>query len=285
MQKLNVGQSFAEYDHALDDQAVFVHTPAFDAALDPESGKYFFVGRRGTGKTALRTYCELYGSQARVLIPEIFSPASTVFELQHFENPKAGPFRGLVSAFKRALLGEILLLWREQHATYVNLPQIISDELANQCALDFDERAIRAIANIAAAVEAGDDLMLVSQNKAVKSLAEEMKYLQSGGSYTLLVDSIDDVWDGSDQALTYLTAFMHACLEVSVQIPWARSLLFLRENIFERVRARDSESSRVETAIAGLDWTRRQLLEMVERRLNRPLTAKFALVRQSPIGA
>jgi hypothetical protein len=277
MQRLNVGQSFAEYDHALDDQSVFVHTPAFNAALDPQSGKFFFVGRRGTGKTALRTYCELYGSQARVLIPEIFSPASAVFDLQQFENPKAGPFRGLVSAFKRALLGEILLLWRQQHTTYADLSPAISDELADQCSMDFDERAIRAIEDIAVAVEAGDDLLLIAQNKAVKSLAEEMKRLQSRGSYTILVDSIDDVWDGSDQALTYLTAFMHACLEVSTQIPWARALLFLRENIFERVRARDSESSRVETAIAGLDWTHRLLLEMVERRLNRPLTAKFQL--------
>lgn len=106
-----------------------------------------------------------------------------------------------------------------------------------------------------------------------------MKVLGSGGlaTHTLLIDSIDDYWEGTDEGLVYLTAFMHACLETSAQIPWARTILFLRENIFERVRARDMESSRLETAVVGMEWTERQLLELVERRLNRPLTAKYAL--------
>ena len=95
--------------------------------------------------------------------------------------------------------------------------------------------------------------------------------------YTLIVDSIDDFWDGSALALTYLTALMHACLEFSTQVPGARALLLLRENIFERVRARDPESSRVETAVIGLDWTSTQLFELIERRMNRSLYAKFPL--------
>ncbi|MFI8805599.1 MULTISPECIES: P-loop ATPase, Sll1717 family [Micromonospora] len=277
MDKLNVGQSFAEYDPALGDPNVYVHTPAFNAALDPSSGKYFFVGRRGTGKTALRSYCELHGDHARVVIPEIFSPASTAFDLSLFQNPRKGPFRALVSAFKRVLLGELLLLWREHHRTYAELNETVSAELEGPCQVDFDTRALSAIAEVARAVASEDDQQIVSANKQTKSLVESMKQLRGGGSYTLLIDSIDDFWDASDQALTYLTAFLHACLEVSTQIPWARALIFLRENIFERVRARDSESSRLETSIAGLGWTQRQLVELVEKRLNRALTAKIAL--------
>jgi hypothetical protein len=175
------------------------------------------------------------------------------------------------------LLGELLLLWRDGHGINATLPPTIALELGGPCSDDFDTRAVSAIARVAEATQAEDDLQIIAENKLAKALTEEMKHLQAKGNYTLLIDSIDDFWDASDQALTYLTAFMHACLEVSTQVPWARALLFLRENIFERVRARDSESSRLETSVSGLDWTQRQLVELVERRLNRPLTAKFPL--------
>lgn len=72
IERLNIGQSFAENDSALLDSQVYVRTPAISAALDPASGKYFFVGRRGTGKTALRTYCLEQNRRTQVIIPELF---------------------------------------------------------------------------------------------------------------------------------------------------------------------------------------------------------------------
>jgi hypothetical protein len=278
MQRLKLGQSFAEYDPTLLDQQAYVRTPAFDAALDRESEKVLFVGRRGTGKTALRTYCDSQVGHARVIVPEIFSPSSKVFELDLLENTKKGPFRSLVAVFKRTLLDELLISWKDAHPTYAQLPQLTASELAGNCRVDFDERTLQLIAEVARAVAAEDDSAIISINKGTKQLTAEMKSLENPRtSHTLLVDSIDDFWDGSDLALTYLTALMHACLELSAQIPWGRALLFLRENIFERVRARDPESSRVETAVSGLDWTQRHLEEMVERRFNRALTAKLPL--------
>lgn len=132
--------------------------------------------------------------------------------------------------------------------------------------------------NVARAVSFADDQAITAINKSTKTLLTELKMLGSGRDhYNLIVDSIDDFWDGSDLALTYLTALMHACLELSTQVPCVRALLLLRENIFERVRARDPESSRVETAVTGLDWTSVQLLELIERRMNRSLYAKFPL--------
>ncbi|MFD5573224.1 hypothetical protein [Streptomyces cadmiisoli] len=80
IRRINIGQSFAEYDAALSDPAMFVHTPALAAAQDPESGKVFFVGRRGTGKTAIRKYCDENGDLTRVIVPEIFSPSSVALQ-------------------------------------------------------------------------------------------------------------------------------------------------------------------------------------------------------------
>ena len=51
--RIELGQSFAEYDQVLTKPNVFVETPAIRAALNPSRSKCFFVGRRGTGKTAI----------------------------------------------------------------------------------------------------------------------------------------------------------------------------------------------------------------------------------------
>ncbi len=53
--------------------------------------------------------------------------------------------------------------------------------------------------------------------------------------------------------------------------------MFIRENVFEKVRNMDRESARLETAVVSLEWTREMLREFIERRLNRSLVTKPAL--------
>ncbi|MET8008288.1 P-loop ATPase, Sll1717 family [Nonomuraea glycinis] len=279
VRKINIGQSFAEYDMSLNDRNVYVYTPALSFAEDPDSGKVFFVGRRGTGKTAIRRFCAQDEDRFQTIVPEIFSPSSVFQNLEQFANVRQRPFKSLVSAFRRALQIELLNLWKSGHSTYYGTPPAIDEELKQYGDLDFDERCLCFIRRISEALTAGDDDRWLKENKAVKGVAEGMKTLGSSAlkTHTLLIDSIDDYWEGSDEGLVYLTAFMHACLETTAQIPWARTILFLRENIFERVRAKDPESSRLETAVIGMDWTESQLLELIERRLNNSLTAKIAL--------
>jgi hypothetical protein len=278
--RLSVGQSFAEYDPALRDPEIYVHTPAYAAASDSASGKYFYVGRRGTGKTALRRYCNERLDHTIVLVPEIFSPSSSLLELDLFQNSAKRPFRSLVSAFRRALQDEILVKWfRTNSNRHLDVSDVIYEELDSFGSLDFDTRCLQFISRISRPLAIADDEAWLAENKIARRIADAMKAAQPSAApeYTILTDSIDDFWEGSEYSIIYLTAFMHACLEMSTQVPWARALLFLRENIFERVRATDAESSRLETAVVGMDWTSEQLLEMVERRLNRPFNTRFAL--------
>ncbi|MFJ9880857.1 P-loop ATPase, Sll1717 family [[Kitasatospora] papulosa] len=279
IKRINIGQSFAEYDAALNDPSIYVHTPALESALDPESGKVFFVGRRGTGKTAVRKYCEMNGDATRVIVPEIFSPSSTLQEVELLLNVNQKPFRSLVSAFRRALQVEIISLRQQNRPGQHRTPVDVQAEMESFGSMDFDMRCLRIISRISGALADGDDERWLTENKIARKVADGMKDMMSNDTaiHTLLIDSIDDYWEGSDEGLIYLTAFMHACQEISSQIPWARAILFLRENIFERIRALDTESSRLETAVVGMEWNERQLMEVVEKRLNRNLTAKFAL--------
>ncbi|NTW40418.1 MAG: transposase [Cellulomonadaceae bacterium] len=279
MRRINIGQSFAEYDPALDDETVYVHTPALAAALDGSSGKVFFVGRRGTGKTAIRRFCEENSTNSAVIVPAIFSPSSTIAQEVGPGYSRRRPFQSLVSAFRRCLQVELLQLYLAAHPARSEVSRVLLDEFDDLGSLDFDTRALAAIRRVIQPLENGDDEAWIRENKAARTIGDEMKSLGSSGqpTCTVLIDSIDDYWEGTEEGLVYLTAFMHACQEVSAQIPWARTILFLRENIFERIRSRDTESTRLETAVVGMEWSARQLLELVERRLNRTLTAKLPL--------
>lgn len=74
--RIHLGHSFAEYDLALHDRDIYVQTPALNAALNPELGKAIFVGRRGTGKTAIASYLDSRDDKTAIVRPGIFSPAS-----------------------------------------------------------------------------------------------------------------------------------------------------------------------------------------------------------------
>jgi len=74
-----------------------------------------------------------------------------------------------------------------------------------------------------------------------------------------------------------LMALMHACVELNAVCPDIRVLLFVRENMFDRVRHIDLEFSRLETSVISLEWTRELLREFIERRLRRQLITKPAL--------
>jgi hypothetical protein len=112
-----------------------------------------------------------------------------------------------------------------------------------------------------------------------RSLADEMdaEGVTPRHRFTVLIDRLDDSWDGSDKAVVLVMALMHACMEINANVTCVRPLVFIRENVFERVRSLDKESSRLETAVVSLEWTRELLREFIERRLNRNLITKGAL--------
>jgi hypothetical protein len=280
IERVHLGQSFAEYDTTLERDDVFVHTPALTAAGEWSNPHCFFVGRRGTGKTTIARYVERATARALLIRPELFSPSSSQFSVKDFADAKQRPFRSLTAAFRRSLEVEVLLAWISRDHLYErHLDELLQNEFEQFGDLDFDLRAVSYIGSIMKALAAKDDAAWLGEVKMAKLVGKSLTELPQAKSarYTLLLDAIDDSWDGSELAVTYLTALMHAVLEVNTQTSGVRALVFVRENIFERIRQADSEFARLETCVVGLDWSEQQLLEMVERRLNAPLTAKLPL--------
>lgn len=279
LKRINLGQSFAEYDKVLS-PAVFVKTPSIEAATEPLRSKCFFVGRRGTGKTAITYYLQSSSKWAFQLHPQALVPASIPVDQERLRDTRQRHFRTLTSCFKRALLDEAISEWsKNSQVSLSSLPSEIRGERNVIEDYDFDGRLLKFFQEALHPLEVGNEkewLKLINRPKIIAQSIEPFAG-QHGLQAILMIDRIDEAWDNTDLAVLFLIALMHSCVELSSAMQFLRPLLFLRENIFERVRQLDPEFSRLETCVVSLDWTEELLLQMIERRLNLPFNTKLPL--------
>lgn len=282
LKRLSLGQAFAEYDHLLEKENVFVETPALLSALDPARAKCFFVGRRGTGKTAINLYLERkFPGNVLMLLPQLFTPIGKLFEIELMRDVHQQPFKSLVASFKRSILDEVIKFWirRGIFGYRKNSPEVLTRERGFIEDYDFDLRLLTLAEETLGALEKNQDKEWLRHVSRWKEIAHTMDTALDAPSdrAIILVDRIDESWDGSDKSVVLLMALMHACVELTAATECVKPLVFLRENVFERVRLMDKEFTRLETFVTSLEWTKELLVEMVERRLNLPLIAKFSL--------
>ena len=279
LRKASIGQSFAEYDLIRAFPALFVETPAMRAALDPNRPKSFFVGRRGTGKTAVTVYLQSKDSKNTLLvIPQLLSAADEYIPTDWSADVHQQPFKTLVCSFKRAILDEVLAVWFKQGLYRARSATAITREKNDIEQHEFDIRLLNFISEGFEYLgsKPRDWLKFVSKPKQI---AEEMiaEATTQRHNFLVLIDRLDDSWNGSNKAVVLVMALMHACMELNATVPCVQPLVFIRENVFEKVRNLDRESARLETAVVSLEWTREMLREFIERRLNRNLVTKPAL--------
>ena len=279
LERVSLGHSFAEYDRTLEHGEAFVRTPALNAALDPTSSKCFFVGRRGTGKTTITYFLSLSNKSCLQLHPLAFVPADVNVPLETLRDTRQRPFQSVVRAYERSIADEALSDWaRRRKVRLDRLPESLTRERSYIEDFDFDKRVLAFQSDMNRSLQGPEKDWLREMNRAHAVVgAVEQIGKDEGLSATILLDRLDEAWDGSDKAVVFLMALMHACVHLTSINRSLRVLLFLRENIFERVRQLDNEFARLETSVVSLDWTRALLLEFIERRLQLRLPTKPAL--------
>lgn len=143
LKRLSLGQSFAEYDKLLDRDNVYVETPGLRAALDDAQGKRFFVGRRGTGKTAIALYLQkkVPGNEVPTTIAQDYKEACLVLA----DSPKAS------AALSRRCLQLLLRsAGGANHGDLYGEIQQVLDAKALPTALAESIDAVRVVGNFAA---------------------------------------------------------------------------------------------------------------------------------------
>lgn len=275
--RVDLGKAFAEYDLLSRDPTLFVMTPASISALDLENRKSFFVGRRGAGKTAIALELARTYKRSTTLAPEVFDLIQPPLEHREFEDTRQRPFKSLSSAFERALLGELVSLWvRDRHIRWEDAGDTMRRErnLIESC--DFDLRVLNLCDEIFEAYQKDTQKLWLRQIKRNAELTREVNELATDGNYryAIIIDRLDEAWSGSSFSITSLMALMHAVVRVVAACEWLRPFVFIRENVYERIRADDNEFSRLETSVAFLDWTEEKLVELIERRCVKPFNTK-----------
>jgi integrase len=92
-----------------------VETPEIRSARDIDAGKTFYIGRRGTGKTAITFFLrEKYPKNTLILLPKLLSSADAFVSSDWDQRVRQKPFNTLVSSFVRAILDEAVAEWRRQ---------------------------------------------------------------------------------------------------------------------------------------------------------------------------
>lgn len=277
LERVKLGQAFAEYDLIRNDPGLFVSTPSTIAAVNSDGQSCFFVGRRGAGKTAI-----VYEMQRRLkrtvsITPQIFDLLELPLDHEEFQDTRQRPFKSLMHTMERALIDEVIRTWAEQRVfDFKGAPPTISKErnLIEDC--DFDQRVISLTGEIFDAYSKKQDKLWLRQINRSKELLDEVNQISDNGNfkYVLLIDRLDESWDGSPSAMICLMALMHAAVRLNASTNCVRPYIFIRENIYDRIRSMDNEFSRLETSVVFLDWTERKLQELVERRLVNSFVSK-----------
>jgi hypothetical protein len=278
LSRVRLGDVFAEQDRMLLQKDVFVKTPALVHATDSTSSKCFYVGRRGTGKTAITLYVTSANANAVLLHPQILAPEGVDVPPEKLRDVNQKHFKSLVSCYKRALVLQVVEAWVSQHVTdFDKLPQAIRRVRNEVEQMDFDLRLLTEMEEVFAAVGKNEREWLRHINGTKELIKKLGEYADRPTYRVLMIDKIDEAWDANEKSVAFLTGLMHACVELSATCAFIRPLLFLRENIYERVRKFDQEFARLESSVVSLDWSREALTEMIERRLNAPSNQKLPL--------
>lgn len=277
LKRVKIGQSFAEYDIIRNDPDLFVTTPSTLTSIDPDGDSCFFVGRRGAGKTAITYQVQRKFSRTIHITPQIFDLLNLPLEHHEFLDTRQRPFKSLMHSMERALVDEVIKTWSEQNLfKFDRCYDSIRRErgLIEDC--DFDLRILNLTEEIFEAFTKENDKLWLRQIKRSKDIINEANSIAVDGNYEfiLLIDRLDESWDGSQSAIICLMAMMHAAVRLRATTSFLRPYIFIRENIYDRIRSIDNEFSRLETSSVFLDWTEVKLQELVERRLVKPFNTK-----------
>lgn len=245
------------------------------------------VGRKGSGKTALFRYLEqtldatvvpldldeyvwefhrgfteqglsgerAYAASWRLLI---YVSAVTALRdsLERGENKKINSALGDLGVSADSGRVKAMLNWLKR-VRRVDLPEVTGVGAAG--GIELDPAAVAALATKTA--------------DAIRTLGDVLAEVCKRAPFVVLIDRIDDAWDGSDDSLDLIAGAIRATRDVGISHQNGNGLppvvTFLRADLWERVSFNDR--NKMSQDIVFLDWNTDQLGEVVGLRIARSL--------------
>lgn len=290
LRDLRLGTLAAESDRDLFDY--FLVTPIAKAIVTQNVG--LVLGRKGSGKTALFR-------QAEELLAEFDLPDVEVVRLnmddhawsafQDFRTLGLSEEHAATVSWQLALLLQIAIAvaqrpldsWGKAALTDVRVVrQFLEDNFGEVTpSLAKSNRLIGQLGSLkvsafGAGLEAAFEESGTPKRDLVPGLTDALsQHLVSAmheGSWLLLLDQLDESWDGSDDKRALLVGLLKAVKRLNDDFGWysdphrgVRAIAFLRTDIHEALDFDDKDKSRDMTV--QINWTHEQLRDMLQARL------------------
>jgi len=278
LRDLDFGPVAAEKDFDL--PKYFVETPYYKRAQ--RGDRTLFLGRRGSGKTAM----------FRILSDELKSPNNVVvkvaprdYELLRLEGFLAEKFSTAHwrfvygSIWRNVLLTEIVQAAIEQHPSYLSpsrsLVRLVDFRDKNEKLFQrpFTDRltyiieqlqTLRSHSQTNKNQEQVEQILKSIRFQKIEKILKE--FVQEKRAY-VLIDHLDESWSTeNEQTCLLLAALIHEADRLNTYLtPGLRIIVFLRSDIFDVVKLRDSEIDKRSKDI--IQWNKTLLAEVVAKRI------------------
>jgi len=287
LKDIDFGSADAESDPRL--REYFVQTEYVRAALDGSSS--IFLGRKGSGKTALfQQLPELYVGAGRTNIVTIpVTPDEYAWAaLRGYQEQGITPEAAHTNAWKLTLairvaseLTSLERTWSGEAATAINVLEQFLRENYGSADIDLKNAALKIVTGLksfnlsAFGFGVGFDRELPAERlltpTLIESLLKVIGVCLKGVGVVVLLDRLDDSWDGSEEAKTLLIGLLKAAKAFNDQFGLTREdaglqiITFLRSDIYAGLDFDEKDKHR--SREHWITWTNLELRAMVEARL------------------
>lgn len=278
-----------------------VHFGRLDAENDPKLLDYFLVtgtvrevaegvqlvlGRKGSGKTALFTHlaANLPGAVVQMDLNDY------VFEMHRgFVQLGLMPDRAYTASWKLLIYSAMFAVVRDQIPKELRTE---GDEALNSLGIGKNSRPVTAmldwlrrvrkielpsVEGIASAgafeMEGAQESPLsVDTITAIGTLESVLVQTSSESRVTVLLDRLDDAFDGSRDSLHFITGALRATRDIAIvfgQPQPAPVITFLRTDLWERISFNDR--NKMSQDMVYLDWDDAGLIDIVDRRIKQSI--------------
>lgn len=276
---IDFGRIDAEKDDKLLDYFITVGTAG--RALQ---GKYLVLGRKGSGKSALFRYV---ASNANRTVVEL--------DLKDyvFKAHRALRDEGVEASFAYTESWRFAFIIAMFSQSYPSMPFFLrwrGKRLLRKLGAGPDKAPIRAILgwlsrvrqitlpSVGGVIDLGGysvdskDMkpFEATTRELINQLQEVLAKAVQTRPITVLVDRLDDAWDGSDDSLRLIGGAARAARQLAEDLKQdgaAPAIIFLRTDLWERIKFNDKNKFTQDTVT--LDWNNEDLAQVIEERIHK----------------
>lgn len=278
---IDLGALAAEYDSLL--RECFLPHEAYQLGLNGQ--RHLFVGRRGTGKTAMcmqlrSTLEERAGSIVALIAPEDLQVKSMTEKVAGSLEADLDPavYEAMWGFVLCTEIAAALASYYEQrpHLDDKGVRQKIAEAFdALGCTLreDFDARLLRAIERLPAITQGTgtprERMLQQFHNREISRLLDLLRSIAEKHEVFVLIDNLDRDW--TEDYVGFATGLLNGLLNEAQRLSkkelsgFANVLVFLRTDIYDYISQRDPDTDKKNPL--RLKWSTRALFELVTARI------------------